>query len=39
MRKEIEESVPIKVIKRIIRNYGKGRKLMINTADIKKSNN
>ena len=34
MRKEIEELVSIKVIKRIIRNYGKGRK-----ADIKKWNN
>ena len=39
MRKEIEELVSIKVIKRIIRNYGKGRKPMINTADIKKWNN
>ena len=39
MRKETEELVAIKVIKRIIRNYGKGRKFMINTADIKKSNN
>ena len=39
MRKEIGELVPIKVIRRIIRNYGKGRKLMINTTDIKKSNN
>ena len=39
MRKEIEELVSIKVIKRIIRNYGKGRKPMINTANIKKSNN
>ena len=39
MRKEIEELASIKVIKRIIRNYGKGRKSMINTADIKKWNN
>ena len=39
MRKDIEELVSTKVIKRIIRNYGKGRKPMINTADIKKSNN
>ena len=39
MRKEIEELVSIKVIKRISRNYGKGRRPMINTADIKKSNN
>ena len=39
MRKEIEELMPITVIKRIIRNYEKGRKLIINTADIKKSNN
>ena len=39
MRKEIEELVSIKVIKRIIRNYGKGRKPMINTVDIKKLNN
>ena len=39
MRKEIEELVSIKVRKRITRNYGKGRKPMINTADIKKSNN
>ena len=39
MRKEIGESVPIKVLRIIIRNYGKGRKLMINTTDIKKSNN
>ena len=39
MRKEIEELVSTKVIKEIIRNYGKGRKPMVNTADIKKSNN
>ena len=39
MRMEIEELVLIKVIKRIIRNYEKGRRPMINTADIKKSNN
>ena len=39
MRKEIEELVSIKVIKRISRNYEKSRKPMINTADIKKSNN
>ena len=39
MRKEIEELVSIKVIKRIIRNYEKGRKPMINTVSIKKSNN
>ena len=39
MRKEIEELVSIKVVKTIIINYGKGRKPMINTADIKKSNN
>ena len=31
MRKEIEESL----LKRIVRNYRKGRKLMTNTADIK----
>ena len=31
MRKETGELVPIKVIKRLIRNYGKGRKLMINS--------
>ena len=35
MRKEIEELVSIKVIKRIIRNYGKSGKPMINTAGIK----
>ena len=35
MRKEIEELVSIKVRKRITRNYGKDRKPMINTADIK----
>ena len=39
MRKEIGELVPIKLIKSLIRNYGKGRKLMINTADTKNSNN
>ena len=39
MRKEIEEFVTIQVIKRLIRNYGKSRKLMINTAGIEKSNN
>ena len=39
MRKEIEELVSIKVIKRISRNYEKGRRTMIKTADIKKSNN
>ena len=39
MRNEIEELVSMKVIKRITRHYGKGRKPMINTADIKKSNN
>ena len=39
MRREIKELVPIKVIKRIIRNRGKSKKLMINTAHIKKSNN
>ena len=39
MRKEIEKLVPIKVIKKIIRNYGKGWKLIIDTAEIKKSNN
>ena len=39
MRKEIEELVSIKVIKRTIRNYEKDRKPMINTADIKNSNN
>ena len=39
MRKEIEEFVSIKVVKRISRNYGKGRRAMINTADIKISNN
>ena len=39
MRKEIQELVSMKVIKRITRNYGKGRKPMINTVDIKKSNN
>ena len=39
MRKKIGELVPIKVIRIISRNYGKGRKLMINTTDIKKSNN
>ena len=39
MRKEIEELVSIKVIKRIITSYEKGRKPMIKTADIKKSNN
>ena len=31
MRKEIGELVPIKLIKRIIRNYGKSRKLVNNT--------
>ena len=39
MRKEIGELVPIKLIKRIIRNYGKGRKLFINTTDTKNLNN
>ena len=39
MGKEIGELVSIKVIKIIIKNYVKGRKVMINTADIKKSNN
>ena len=39
MRKEIEELVPIKVVKRISRNYGKSRRPMINTTDIKNSNN
>ena len=39
MRKEIGELMPIKLIKIIIRNYRKGRKLMINTTDIKKLNN
>ena len=38
MRKEIGELVPIKLIKRIIRNYGKGRKLMIIIKDPRKSN-
>ena len=33
MRKKKKESVSIKVIKTIIRNYGKGRKLMTNIAD------
>ena len=31
MRKEIEELMPIKVIKRIIRNYGKGRVTYLKT--------
>ena len=39
MRREIEELVPTKSIKRIIRNYGLGRKLMIIRTYIKKSNN
>ena len=39
MRKEIEELVPIKMVKRISRNYGKSRRPMINTTDIKNSNN
>ena len=39
MRKEIEELVSMKMIKRITTNYGKGRKPMISTVDIKKSNN
>ena len=39
MRREIEELVPTKLIKRIIRNYGLGRKLMIIRTYIKKSNN
>ena len=39
MRNEIGELMPMKVIKRIIINYGKSRKLMINTTDIKNSNN
>ena len=39
MRKEIEEVVSIKMIKRIIRNYTKGKKPMVNTTDIKTSNN
>ena len=39
MRKEIGELMPIKLIKIIIRNYRKARKLMINTTDIKKLNN
>ena len=39
MRQEIGELVPIKLIKGIIRNHGKGRKLMVNTTDIKKSHN
>ena len=38
-RKEIVELVPIKLIKRIMRQNEKGRKLMINTTDIEKSNN
>ena len=39
MRNEIEKFVPIKVIKRIIRNYEKGRKLIYDkTTDIKNSN-
>ena len=33
MRKKKKESVSIKVIKTIIRNYVKGRKLMTNIAD------
>ena len=33
MRKKKKESVSIKVIKTIIRNYGKDRKLMTNIAD------
>ena len=39
MKKKIGELVPIKVIKRIITNYEEGRKFMMNTIDIKKSNN
>ena len=39
MRNEIGELVPMKLIKGIIRKYGKGRKLMINKTDIKNSNN
>ena len=35
MRKEIGELMPIKLIKIIIRNYTKGRKLLIHTTDIK----
>ena len=38
MRQEIGELVPIKLIKRITRNYGKVGKIMINTKEIKKSN-
>ena len=39
MRKEMEELMSIKVIKRISRNHREGRRPMINTPDIKKSNN
>ena len=39
MREEIGKLVPIKLIKRIIRNYGKGRKLVIITNNARKSNN
>ena len=38
MKKKIGELVPIKLIKRITRNYGKVGKIMINTKEIKKSN-
>ena len=38
MRSEIGELVPIKLIERITRNYGKVGKIMINTKEIKKSN-
>ena len=38
MKKKIGELVPIKLIKRITRNYGKVGKIMINTKKIKKSN-
>ena len=36
MRKEIGELVPIKLIKRITRNYGKVGKIMVNTKKTKK---
>ena len=39
MRYEIRELLPKKLIKRVITNYRNGRKHMINTTLVKKSNN
>ena len=39
MKQEVQELRLIKLIKSLIRNYGKSRKPMINTTDFKNSNN